>query len=311
MDSLARLNAFRFFDAAARTGSFTRAAAELHVTQSAVSKQVALLEAWMGEALFVRRHRQIELTEAGHRLATAVAGAFQTIREAVRPDAAERPDPVALHCDADFAWLWLFPRLPAFERAHPRLRLSIFCTVGMSMPPREPYDCAVIWGRGEWRDCRFQPLMTNTVFPVAAPDFFASLGRPPKPQDVVGDMLIHDQSTQWWSAFRAVTAETSFDPRAGRVYNQTHLCLEAAARGDGITIGDEVTTSRYLEEGRLTRPFDERLPTPDSYYVALPQRRRPSEATTTLLDWLHEEASAHSRWWRDYWTAPACGRRAR
>lgn len=310
MDSLAHLKAFRFFDAAARTGSFTRAAKELHVTQSAVSKQVALLESWIGEPLFVRRHRRIELTEAGHRLAAGVASGFQAIREAIRQDGAERPDQIALHCDADFAHLWLFPRLPAFERAHPRLRISIFCTVGMSAPPREGYDCAVIWGRGEWRDCRFQPLMTNTVFPVAAPGFFAPLGRAPRPQDVVGDMLIHDQSTQWWSAFRAVTAETSFDPRAGRLYNQTLLCLEAATRGDGITIGDEVTTRHYLEDGRLTRPFAERLPTPDSYYIATPSRRGPAEPVTILIDWLHEEAAAHTRWWRDYWASLAGARPA-
>lgn len=303
MDILRNLKALRVFEAAARTGGFTRAADELRVSQSAVSKQVAALEAEIGEPLFRRERRRVILTETGRRLAEAVASALNALRGGLPPNGARRPDQVVLHCDADFAQLWLFPRLPAFEAAHPDVRVSIRCTVGLNRPPAEDYACAVVWGRGDWPASRFLPLMTNTVFPVAAPDFFAGLARRPEPRDVTDAMLIHDQTTHWWTAFRAVTASTSYDPRAGRLYNQTALCLEAAARRDGITIGDEVTTGGHLDAGRLTQPFPIRLPSADSYYILTPPQRPIDGPARLLVDWLQAEAERHRQDWRRRWAA--------
>lgn len=307
---LPNLNSLRIFEAAARHESLTRAAEELGVTQSAVSKQVAALEDHFGQPLFERRHRRIVLTTFGRDVFKAAELSIATLRERLEAMETNRAVQIRLAADADFAQLWLFPRLPAFERAHPDIRISIETRISMDIAPSEGFDCAVIWGRGGWRGLRFQVLMTNTVFPVCAPDKVSALKdpdwhdlwrRPRSLQEVRDERLIHDRSTFWWSAFRAMAGERDYDPEAGRIYNQTALCLEAAARGDGLTVGDEVTTAGYLCEGRLVVPFANRLPSPDSYFFVTPAGRPLSEEMQLFAKWLAAEAAAHGQWWRDFW----------
>lgn len=295
------LNALRVFETAARTGSFTDAAEELHVSQSAVSKQVAVLEAQIGEKLFERLHRKISLTQKGHNLAEIAADALKVLQDGLGNEPPSQPDQIRLICDADFALLWLLPRLPTFERANPEIRVSIKPVVALSEPPDSAQDCAIIWGRGTWQKQRYSPLMTNTVFPVASPSFFDHLDRAPDPSDVTSEMLIHDQSTHWWTAFRVVTGSKSFNPNAGRVYGQTVLCLEAAASGAGIAIGDEVSAGRYLENGRLVHLFQERLPSPDAYYFVQTQTKTEPHHVNLFKWWVIEQANEHRSHWSDYW----------
>lgn len=309
---LPNLNSLRVFESAARHESLTRAAEELGVTQSAVSKQVAGLEGHFGQPLFERRHKRIRLTPFGREVFKAAELGIATLRERLEAIETERAVQIRLAADADFVQLWLFPRLPAFERAHPDIRISVETRISMDAPPTEGFDCAVIWGRGGWRGRRFQVLMTNAVFPVCAPERpeapetpGAAIGtrRPRSLQELRDDRLIHDRSTFWWSAFRASVGARDFDPEAGRIYNQTALCLEAAARGDGFTVGDEVTTAGHLRDGRLVVPFPIRLPSPDSYFFVTPAGRPWSEEMRVFSDWLSAEASAHARWWRQFWAA--------
>lgn len=300
MRDLPNLNALRVFSVAADCESFTRAADLLGVTQSAVSKQVAALEAQLGQALFLREHRRITLTPYGAALARVARDGLQDMRVRMAAIGADAPRQIRLAVDADFAQLWLFPRLPDFEARHPDIRVTINAQVALNGPPRQDHDCAIIWGRGNWAGCRFQPLMTNTVFPVAAPGFFGP-GTPPDLQAVPGRVLIHDQSTFWWSAFYAAAGVDGFDPDAGRIYNQTALCLTAAARGDGVTVGDEVTTREYLADGRLICPWPDRLPSPDAYYLATPGRQPPRPQVRAFADWLADQARAQTEWFAAYW----------
>ena len=300
---LPNLNALRVFEAAARHESFTKAADELSVTQSAVSKQVATLEGYFGEHLFERQHKKIMLTPFGRDVFKAAELSLATLRERLDRIGATRTLQIRLVADADFVQLWLFPRLPDFERAFPDIRISIETRISMEAPPADGFDLAVIWGRGAWRNCQFQPLMTNTVFVTCAPDYFAYLGRAPRLEDVRDDILIHDRSTFWWSALGAAAGARDFDPDAGRIYNQTILCLEAAARGDGLTIGDEVTTAGHLREGRLISPFANRLPSPDSYFLVSPSDGQLRDETQAFVGWLRRQATEHDHWWRDFRSA--------
>lgn len=301
MSTLPNLNALRVFECAARRQSFSRAADELGVTQSAVSKQVAALEAHYGQPLFHRFHKRVELTAFGSKVASATESGLQHLRERLNAVRSDTPHQIRLVGDADFIQLWLFPRLAAFEHTHPRIRISIDGIVGLNEPPAGDFDCAIVWGRGNWRGFRFEPLLTNAAFPVAAPDFFAGLGRAPTLADITDDDLIHDQTRFWWSAFRTSQAVTEIEPDQGRLYNQSVLCLEAAARGDGVTIGDEVTTRGYLASGRLTCPFDIRLPSSDAYYLMFPPGRKNTGDVDAFLSWMHAEAERHRAWYRQYW----------
>lgn len=301
MARLPNLNALRVLTEVARSGSFSAAAQALGVTQSAVSKQIAGLEDHFGQKLFQRFHRRVEITAFGRQVADRAAEAFAHLQAGLpdRPDRA--PNQIRLWGDADFVELWLFPRLRRFEAEHPDIRISISVAVGMNRPPEQPFDCAVIWGRGDWTGCRFSALMTNTVFPVAAPGYFRDTARRPRLSDVPEGHLIHDQTTFWWRAFREAAGERGPNAQAGRIYNRTSLCLEATARGDGVTIGDEVTTRRHLEEGILLCPFDLRLPSPDAYYILEPEDAPSAGPTADFLRWLRAEAEDHARFFRQFW----------
>ncbi|MBA3448186.1 MAG: LysR family transcriptional regulator [Pseudaminobacter sp.] len=295
------LHALRIFECVAQLESFTRAGEELGLTQSAVSKQVALLEAHLGHTLFKRLHRRIELTESGRIVARAVRTSLATLAARLDEVNVRPPKQIRIVADADFAQLWLFPRLPAFERIHPDLRLSIRSETSLKNLPDEGYDCALLWGRGDWRNCKFEPLFANAAFPVAAPGYFAYLGRPPRMTDLTSSMLIHDRSSHWWATILAAEGSADIDPEFGRVYNQTVLCLEAAARGDGVTVGDEVTTRSYLESGRLVAPFAVRLPSPDAYYVIRPSTDTHEESMELFRVWLDKEANEHRKWFSAFW----------
>lgn len=301
MNRLPNLHALQVLTAVARTGSFTAAAQALGVTQSAVSKQIAGLEDHFGQPLFRRFHRRVEITAFGRQVADRAAEAFRHLETGLSGDAQRTPDQIRLWGDSDFVELWLFPRLKRFEAQNPDIRISISVAVGMNRPPDGPYDCAVIWGRGDWSGCRFTALMTNTVFPVAAPGYFRDLGREPRLSDVPEHHLIHDQTSFWWRAFREATGDRALNAHAGRIYNRTALCLEATARGDGVTIGDEVTTRRHLEEGLLVCPFGLRLPSPDAYYIVEPEGAPTDGPLAAFLRWLRDEAEDHARFFRQFW----------
>ncbi|MAB86720.1 MAG: hypothetical protein CML51_05380 [Rhodobacteraceae bacterium] len=295
------LNAMRVFECAARHSSFSRAAEELNVTQSAVSKQVASLENYFDVPLFERRHRAIILTPLGERVAKAARVGIHQITDRLRAIDRAPPQQIRIFGDADFIHLWLFPKLQEFEKLHPNLRISIQTNVAMRQPPDCDYDCAFIWGRGGWADSHYQALLTNSVFPVASPGYFRHLDRNPTPKDINGGMLIHDQSRFWWSEFCAAVGAVDLNPEEGRIYGQTSLCLEAAARMDGITMGDEVTTKYHLEAGRLICPFDVKLPSSNAFYVTMPFGVAPSEELQLFLDWVFAQAAEHVEWYANFW----------
>lgn len=295
------LNALRFFEVAARLNSFKDAGRELHVSPSAVSKQVATLEAQLGLSLFERRHRHIELTEDGHYIADIAHKALQVLKDNIQVWPKDRLHQIHVTCDADFALLWLLPRLKDFETKNPHLRVSLKTSVALSDPPEGDHDCAIIWGRGTWAAHRFAPLMSNTVFPVATPSFFHHLGRDAEAEDVASEMLIHDQNAHWWTAFRAVTGATSFDPKAGRIYGQTALCLDAASRGMGIAIGDEVSSGEYIESGKLLPVLGARLPSPDAYYIIRSRLMDQSDRVNCFQRWLMDQVQAHEQSWASFW----------
>lgn len=299
---LPNLNSLRIFEVAARHENLTRAAQELGLTQSAVSKQVAALEAYFGHPLFERGHKRITLTRFGREVFKAADLSITTLSERLGMIGVERAVQIRLVADSDFVQLWLFPRLPEFEAAFPDIRVSLESRISLESPPADRYDCAVIWGRGAWRNCQFQPLMTNSVFAVCSPDWASETGRPSCLREVQDDMLIHDRSTYWWSALRTAVGTRDFNPEAGRIYNQTALCLEAAARGDGLTIGDEVTATEFLRQGRLTIPFPNRLPSPDSYFLVTPYGGQWSDEMAVFVGWLTQQVNDHVYWWRRFWS---------
>lgn len=297
------MNALRVFEVAARYENFTLAANELNVTQTAVSKQVAQLEAYLGQPLFLRNHKSLKLTESGRICAQSITQSLDHIEKKLLSLDSSKPYRVTILADVDFARLWMFPLLPKLEQRHPDIQISLV-TKNYTQPidADEEFDLAISWGQGNWKNLTYEPLFTNQVFPVCSPSFFGS--NAPDMSQVKTSQLIHDRDTYWWHTFLDRFKIDSIDADNGRFFSQTALCLDAAVRGDGITIGDEVSTRTYLENGSLIVPFQDSLLSPNSYYMLTPGRRGiTNDSISHIITWLAEEAVKHQQWYLKFWAS--------
>lgn len=292
------LSALRAFEAAARHESFARAAEELAITQPAVSKQIAALEERLGLKLFERAHRSVRLTPGGQRFAARLTDAFDRLADAIDDACAQSGDrrTLTIAVESDFARLWLLPRLHDFEDRHPELSVTVLAQIDPHSLDHAISDCAVVWGDSRCVDCACEPLFDNAAFPVCTPEFARQLRADP---GRLRDMrLIHDRTTDWWQRAATKLDMPDLDWTSGPVYNQTTLCLEAALNGDGITIGDEVSSRHYLEEGLLEIPFDITLPSSANYYMLWKSNDDPGVAA--FHKWIFARADEHRRWMEHY-----------
>lgn len=303
MRRLPNLKALRVLVEVADSGSFTAAAERLGVTQSAVSKQIAALEAELGSALFERHHRRVEITAFGAEIAHVAGSTFERMADGLSGVSRDRPRQLRLVGDADFLALWLNARLSRFEAAHPEIRLNLVAQVGLNQLPAGDYDIALIWGEGLWSGCVFEPILNNHMFPVAAPDYPARTGRSHMPEltELRERDLIHDQTRLWWAAILRSVGGQAPGADAGRLYNLSSLCLDAAARGDGVTIGDEVSTRGYLDSGRLVCPWAVRMPSHHAYYLVRHANVPESDEVAAFRAWLDREVEEHTGWYARFW----------
>jgi len=288
MRRLPPLNAMRSFEVAARYENLTKAAEELGVTQSAVSKQVSILEDYLGKQLFIRKQRSIEITDDGRFYSHAISACFNNLANKFLEPSSDNQK-ITIFADSDFTQLWLF-------------EISISSVTDLSViNDGEVFDLAVVWGKGDWDSFLFDPLFTNVVFPVCAPGYFS--------QEQLEDgcfhevNLIHSRNKHWWTMFVNLLGEDTKLAKKGKVFNQTSLCLAAAIRGDGMTIAGEVTAQQFLEDGSLIIPFAVRLPFRDSYYILTPRNKGfDSDPVWLFRDWLIEEANGNQKWFDKYWS---------
>ena len=266
------LNAVRAFTVAARHLSFTRAAAELHVTHGAVSRQVRTLEDFLGTPLFERRTRQLLLTPAGQRFHAEVEPALVQVAlaaQAVRGDAPARA--VRVNVRPSFAVRWLIPRLPDFMARHPGIEPQVLTsTVALDAPTAEPFDLAIRRGLAGWPPgLRLQPFLPDAAVVVGAPSLLRA--RPvAAPQDLVGHVLLASHSRgEDWARWRRLAGVQRLRP-AGRLhFDHLHFVLRAALDGLGLALAPATTLGQDLAEGRLHSPLPPwRLPL-EPYYVGV------------------------------------------
>ena len=288
MDRLPSLNALRAFEAAARSASFTVAARELHVTQSAVSHQVRALEDELGAALFLRRPRALRLTAQGEALARAAREAFARIAEAAR-EVAARPR-LSVSVLPSFAARWLLPRLGRFRRAHPKVDLRIHASQELADFVRDGVDVAIRYGRGRWPGLHSEKLLDEEVFPVCTPRLARKLLRP---ADLARFELLHDEVRYshggWESWLRA--ARTRIDVSRGTSFTDAHLMLAAAASGQGIALARSVLVASDLRTRRLVRPFDLAVTSRYSYFLVWPEGADARPEVRAFRDFMRAETA--------------------
>jgi LysR family transcriptional regulator, glycine cleavage system transcriptional activator len=292
------LDLLRGFEAAARRSSFTLAAQELFVTQSAISRQVKALEADLGVRLFERRHRAIRLTPAGQTLLRATDQALRLLADvAADLRAGEARRPLTVTCSVGFASLWLVPRLLEFRDAQPEIDLRIDANNRLVDLERDGIELAVRYCPPELAPAGARRLFGEEVFPVCAPGVAANAGRPlATPQDLVHHVLLHfgdDDSvlpSASWTFWTEAMGLGRLAPAGSLRFSHYDQVIQAAVEGQGVALGIGPLVRRHLEQGRLVAPFEQRFATPRGYYLATSARGRGRADVRAFSDWLVEAA---------------------
>jgi LysR family transcriptional regulator, glycine cleavage system transcriptional activator len=291
-DALPPLNALRAFEAAARHGSFTRAAAELHVTQTAVSHQMRHLESFLGLRLFLRLPRRLVLTAEGQAYARDLARVFERIADATRAlDTRPRRELLAVTSLPSFAARWLVPRLASFTAAHPQIDLRLVATERPVDLARESVDLGIRFGYGRYPGLQVEKLMDDQLLPVCSPRLRT------RALDLRRLPLLHDDSPDGWRRWLRATGRADVDPERGHVFTDASMMLQAAVDGHGVAMARWALAETELAAGRLVRPFPGTLPCEHAYYLVT------AEATAGLA-----RVQAFRRWLLDQVAATAANR---
>lgn len=290
------LNALRAFEAAARNLSFTRAAAELHVTQAAVSHQIKGLEDWLGIPLFRRLNRGLLLTEEGLQYLGCVRTAFEELNAGTqRLLAGDRQGVLTVSVIPSFAARWLVPRLGRFRDAHPYIDVRLAATLQNVDFARDDVDLGIRYGAGRYPDLHATYIMQELYFPVCAPALLD--GRLPleRPDDLRHHTLLHDEygpgetNPQWKHWLRAAGA-TGVRWDRGPVFGDASMMIQAAIGGQGVALGRETLVVDDLAAGRLARPFALSLPANYAYWMVCPRPAADRPKIVAFRDWLMREA---------------------
>ena len=286
------LNAIKAFEAAARLGSFTRAAEELNVTHGAVSRQIRLLEDWLGARLFFRTSRNAVLTEAGMDLFAATGPALDRLAAASQRLQNRTPTAGALRVSAlpTFAMRWLIPRLPEFQRDYPGLELQIVTAstsaeqfrmgadVVLSGPSRQP----------GWVGSRF---LAETYLPLLSPGLVKE--NPLRaPADLSQHTLLHAATRrEMWPRWLTAAGLADLKPTRNQVFEHFYFAIQAAIEGLGVIIGPLALVGDELRERRLVAPIREPALRTRGYFVYAPEVSSAPPAIAALRKWLIDAGS--------------------
>lgn len=283
------------FEAAARHLSFTRAAAELFLTQSAVSRQIQALEESLGTKLFERRTRALLLTEAGQRyaqVAQAVLNELQEATQKLKGVAAARA--VTVTTTPGFASLWLIPRLNGFLQGHPGVDVRISATYDTVNLDRDGVDLAIRYADAEEAgDAR--ALFHETVIPVCSPALAKDPARALRePRDLAGHVLLHmeDARYSWieWNIWLHAHGLRDLKPAGALHFNQYDQLVQAAVSGQGVALGRLPLLRRLLQSKQLVAPFRKSVVSQRGYYLMRSSRAARNKDVVAFEAWLGEEA---------------------
>jgi LysR family glycine cleavage system transcriptional activator len=295
MSDLPPLAAVRVFEAVARHGNFTRAAAELNMTQSAVSYQVKILEKHVGGPLFLRRARGVELTARGRQLDPLVRQAVGELARGFRQARESAGHVLAISTMQTIAGNWLAPRIGRFQLAHPGLAVRIEISPRFADFTGDGIDVAIRSGRGDWPGLASHHLFDQIFTPVASPAYLAREGRPASPADLPRHVLI-DPTDEWWTIwFRAAGVPTPATiERPSVAVDTQQMAASVAMAGHGIALVTPRFEADCLASGKLVPLFDITARSNSSYYLTYPEENRSLRKVKLFRDWVLAEAKADS-----------------
>ncbi|MCE8022041.1 LysR family transcriptional regulator [Halomonas sp. MCCC 1A11036] len=279
------LNPLRAFEVAARLRSLTRAADELHVSQVAVSRQVKVLEDYLGVTLFTRLHRGIELTQEGAELYDGIKNAFRDIEKASRKvSRRNQRDTLSIQSYTTFSQRWLIPRLADFHKKNPLLEVKLSSSLKPVDFSSQNVDAAIRSGHGDWPGLHAEKLVDIELIPIVSASLWATehLAK----GDISRVRLLHSMARpdDWKKWIEASGSQA--DPEMGIKFDNSALAYEAASMDIGCAIAIKVFIERQLQDGSFVALSDFVCKTGEAYYLTWPKDARPSDALLKFLEWM-------------------------
>lgn len=289
---LPSLNGLRAFECAARHMSFTRAAEELNVTQTAISHQIRRLEDELGVRLFMRLKDGLALTEEGNAFLPGIRSAFLELRYSTEKLLESSNNSVlTISTLVSVASKWLLPRLPSFREAHPQIDVRISASTEWVDFRKGGIDAAIRYGDGNWPGLRADWLMSDEIFPVCSPRLLTG----DKPLNTPVDLAHHPllqvsgvTANDWndWLHAAGQPPLTANGPRL--TFDLAMMAVQAAIDGQGVCIGRSTYVDDDLRAGRLVAPFDLRLKSASGFYLVTPHDQAESKKIVAFRGWLSQ-----------------------
>jgi len=298
MKPIPPLTALRCFEAVARLGGVTPAARELHVTHSAVSQQIKVLEASMGVALFVREARGLRLTDDGRLYALEIRSALRDITQATRrAQARPHESELVIATVPSFAQHWLVPRLASFREAHPYYRVRLLTNLQIEDFRQSTSDIGIRMGQGHWPDVAQQKLFDDDMLVVAAPHFaLEPNGRFPRTaEDVLACPLISSPDAPWSDWCQAAQVAEPAAEALVLSANDSNIVISAVLLGQGVALERRSLVAHALARGDLVQITDIRVPYRYPYWLVWQQREILNAKQAHFAQWIDAQVDAYLR----------------
>lgn len=290
--NLPPLNPLRVFEAAGRHQHFTRAAIELGITQAAVSRQIGVLEQWLGVPLFYRQNNEVKLTTAGRRYLTPLSQAFDLIA-AASPNSTpkEKQSVLTVRVYATFAMRWLIPRLPRFTSQHPHILVDIRTTVTPIRFRADESGLVIDNCFGDMEEVVTERIFGDIIAPVCHPLLIEHGPIINGPADLANYTLLHSRRrNKDWSDWFSFVGE-KVRPQLGCTFDNSMLTYQACQTGIGIAMGQLNLLEAELSSGELVVALERPLARPRGYYLLYPKRVGKDPNVVAFHRWIEEEAS--------------------
>jgi LysR family transcriptional regulator, glycine cleavage system transcriptional activator len=291
------LNALRAFEATARHASFTRAAAELHVTPAALSHQIRGLEDYLGHKLFHRKARTIALTPAGDLIYPGLNAAFTQVRQTMDLLDQSRDDRIlVVSTPPGFTAKWLAPRLYRFLAANPEIDTRISSTQAFANFTTDGVDVAIRNAHAPFPGLFSERLFAARMLPVLSPRLLSELGGLATPQDLKRVPIIHDESLirladwpKWSDWFRLAGVDGDIDANRGLRFNSADHALEATIEGAGVLLAHKALAYDDLRTGRLVAPFEIEATADRAFHLVCPSGHETRPKISAFRAWIRDE----------------------
>lgn len=285
------LKALSCFEQTARFGSASRAAEELYLTQSAVSRQIQGLETWLGCKLFAREKQRLVLTPEGESYLQSIRPALDQLESATLTllSGGSESGVLTVAAPPTFGSRCLIPLLPDFRARYPDIAINFISRIGMPDFDREQIDIAVLFGEGKWSELDAHILHGEEMVPICSPQLVANLGRTPQPEDLRNFPLLHIATRpRGWADWLAASGLSDIDGENGPKFEHFTMAMQAAVAGLGVALLPTFAITDELATSRIIAPFGQPKPSPFHYYACCPKSRARLPKIRAFMNWLDQ-----------------------